>query len=79
MKFKRGERVYIKDASHSGPSDTMWTMVGHIHTIEKKYNDQCVIIKGFIWSNEDLKKLGENLADKSSKMFDVNNLLTQEN
>ena len=56
----------------------MWKMVGRVYEIEELHGNS-YIIKGYIWNERDFKKISDNLADKSPKMFDVNNLLSQEN
>ena len=77
-KFVKGDKVRIIDTKNSNAVDPMSKMVGKTFIIKEIYNGSYVI-NGFMWSERDLSNPSfistGQLADKSAKLFDINNLV----
>jgi len=80
--FHIGQTVrIISCSSESGPVPDMFHMIGQLHRVEFTHSDNCYTVGKYSWIWKDLEAVDitEHLVYKSPKMFDVNNLLTQEN
>jgi hypothetical protein len=74
MKFFRGQSVKIIGASHSGPVEAMYSLVGGTFPIDSIFDEENYVIKGYVWHGIDLSPDKSRIIDTSAKLFDVNNL-----